>query len=284
MLGNIFIIFGIYERHECKMIKKRNIYLAAILSLLQPGIGHVYVGRAKQGFILIAAAYSIMLLLGLSGILSTFYGILLLAIFGVTFYISVIAHSVRLAKNSKEYNLKPYNKWYWYILLVIIFSILSELFFSQRIGLLGYETYKIPARAMTPTLQAGDFITVDTRYSQYAIGDIVVFQSDKADSKPLVKRIAAVGGDSIRISKGNIIRNGKVADIFNVPESKRKDDYSTSMERQIVPENEVFLIGDWRDNSKDSRLFGTIMITDIIGKVTYIYWSSDMSRIGIEVK
>lgn len=266
------------------MSKKRRPILAAVLSLLMPGLGHVYAGDIRKGFSLIGIEYGAILLSGIFGILSTFHGIAGLILLAVGFYVFVIASSVRLARNNKEYQLRSYNRWYWYILIFITVSVIANVLFSFRGDILGYETYRIPAKSMEPTLQVGDFITVDTRYRHPEVGDVIVFLYPKDRSIPYVKRIAALGNDTVSISNGIVIRNGKPESLLQVPESKRQRDYSISMEERKVPENEVFLLGDWRDNSNDSRFWGTVPITDIIGKVTYIWFSKDVDRIGKTVE
>ena len=86
------------------------------------------------------------------------------------------------------------------------------------------------------------------------------------------------------ISDGLVIRNGEPENLLLVPEDRRQRDYSISMDKVEVQNNEVFLLGDWRDNSNDSRFWGTVPVDDIIGKVTYIWFSKDVARIGLAVE
>jgi signal peptidase I len=99
-----------------------------------------------------------------------------------------------------------------------------------------------------------------------------------------VKRIAALGSDKLYVENGDVIRNGDTVSALSVAEDKRQSDFSTSMDGMSVPENEVFVLGDWRDKSNDSRFWGTVPIADIVGKITYIWYSKDASRIGMRVK
>ncbi len=131
---------------------------------------------------------------------------------------------------------------------------------------------------MAPTLKAGDFITVDTRNKKPKVGDVIIFLSPQDHVTPYAKRVAALGDDTISIV------NGKASHILSVSENIRQRDFSVSMLKILVPKGELFLLGDWRDNSKDSRLWGTVPISDVIGKVTYIWLSEDSSRIGLDVK
>ncbi len=133
-------------------------------------------------------------------------------------------------------------------------------------------------------MQPGDFITVNTRYQEPKVGDVIVFLYPKDRSISFVKRVAAVSNDTVAINNGIVIRNGRPENALLVPESRRLKDFSISMSERQVPENEVFLLGDWRDNSNDSRFWGTVPVTDVIGKVTYIWFSNDANRIGKAVE
>lgn len=266
------------------MIKKRSPALAAVLSFLSPGVGHVYAGDAKKGLSLIGIKYGVILASGLAGVLSTFYGIAGLVAFTIAFYVFAIVSSARLAYRNSDYQLRAYNRWYWYLGLFLVTSLLANALFGFRGNLLGYETYHIPAKSMGPTLQVGDFITVDTRYSKPNIGDVIVFLYPEDRTIPYVKRVAALGGDTVSIEGGSVIRNGQPVVALSVPENRRLRDFSVSMEQRRVPANEIFVLGDWRDNSNDSRFWGTVPVADIVGKVTYVWYSRDTKRIGMKVK
>lgn len=199
-------------------------------------------------------------------------------------YIYAIISSARLAHQNKEYHLKSYNRWYWYIAIIVAISISTNVLFSFRETIFGYATYHIPAASMEPTLQVGDYITVDTRYSQPKLGDVVVFLYPQDRSTKYVKRVAALGGDVISIKNGNVLINGKVASSLSVPERMRQRKYSISMKEIRIPKNEIFVLGDRRDNSNDSRFWGTVPAADVTGKVTYIWYSRDTDRIGMLIK
>jgi len=264
--------------------KRRRPIFTAVLSFLIPGMGHVYAGDLRKGLSLIVIEYGVILLAGFFGILSTFYGIATLMLLAIAFYVFVISSSVRLAIRNKEYQLQSYNRWYWYILIFIIITVFANVLFSYRGDILGYETYRIPAKSMEPTLQVGDFISVNTRYPQPKVGDVIVFLYPNDRSIPYVKRVAALGNDTVSINNGIVIRNGKPENLLLVPEKQRQREFSISMEERQVPENEIFLLGDWRDNSNDSRFWGTVPVADVVGKVTYIWFSKDVNRIGMAVE
>ena len=93
-------------KEPVRVTKKRRPVLTAVLSLLMPGLGHLYAGDLRRALSLIGIEYGVILVAGIFGILSTFYGIAVLIALGVVFYVYVISSSVRLALNNKEYELK----------------------------------------------------------------------------------------------------------------------------------------------------------------------------------
>jgi signal peptidase I len=189
-----------------------------------------------------------------------------------------------LARKNKEYTLKPYNRWYWYLAFLASVSIIFNALLVYRGELLGYQTFSIPSQSMVPTLKINDYITVDTRSRKATVGDIIVFSSPQNQDVPFVKRVVAVGGDTLSIKNGIIIRNGQSEDKLQVPKDRRKSKYAVTMDEIKIPENEFFVLGDWRDKSADSRIWGTVPDKNIIGKVRYIWLSTNLKRIGMAVK
>ncbi|PKM29190.1 MAG: signal peptidase I [Gammaproteobacteria bacterium HGW-Gammaproteobacteria-11] len=265
------------------MLKKRSPLLAAALSLLAPGLGHVYAGNARKGLLLLGTPYGMALLVGFAGLFSTFYGLVGLLLFLIAFYMFAIVSAVRLALRQHEYQLRPYNRWYGYLGIFIVTTLLGHALFGARGSMLGYETYHIPGQSMDTALQVGDFITVNTRYAQPQVGDVIVFLYPEDRSIPYVKRVAALGNDRVSIEGGQVLRNGEPVSALSVPAQSRQRDYSITMAERRVPADEVFLLGDWRDNSNDSRFWGTVPTADIVGKVTYVWFSTNLERIGMAI-
>ena len=266
------------------MTSKRRPFLAAFLSLAMPGLGHVYAGDPKKGLSLVVIEYSVLIFAGLLGVLSTFYGIASIIILILIFYVYVVVSAVRLALKNSDYQLQSFNRWYWYVTIFLAGTVFVNLLISFRGAVLGYETYRIPASSMEPTLQVGDFITVNTRYAQPEVGDVIVFRYPNNRKLSYVKRIAALGGDTVAIVNGMVTRNGIVEEKLGVSEMKRSSQKSQTMRNIQVPENQYFVLGDWRDNSNDSRYWGFVSAEDIIGVVTYIWLSKDFDRIGKAVQ
>jgi signal peptidase I len=99
-------------------------------------------------------------------------------------------------------------------------------------------------------------------------GDVVVFDSPINEDEDLVKRVVAVGGDTVAIHDGSLYVNGAAQDEpYLLEQNFRGEEAET-----VIPPGSVFVMGDNRNNSGDSRIFGPVSIDSIIGKAFVIYW------------
>ncbi len=156
------------------------------------------------------------------------------------------------------------------------------------------QAFKIPSGSMLPTLQIGDHLLV----SKFIYGikipfsgttlipikspdrqDVIVFKYPKDRSVDYIKRVIAIPGDTLAI------RNKKVY-INNTPIEDPRAHYTSSAIMSgsprdnlfpiEIPDGKVFVMGDNRDNSHDSRFWGFVDQKDILGKAFIIYWSWDI--------
>jgi signal peptidase I len=152
------------------------------------------------------------------------------------------------------------------------------------------QAYKIPSGSMIPTLLVGDYILVNRlsyglripyykyvlRWGEIKRGDIIVFVFPEEPSKDFIKRVIALPGETIEIRKKKIYINGKeIGDKWGF----FKDDYVGPPRDDFgpfqVPQGHVFVMGDNRDESNDSRFWGPVNIENIKGKAFIIYFSWD---------
>jgi signal peptidase I len=275
--------------YKVAMLKKRSAILASLLSLMMPGLGHMYAADIKKGLRIVVAQLSVIALLAFFGALSTFYGIWALIFSIIFFYSYALVSSFKLANSNKYYQLKAYNHWYYYLLIFIVITSVTGYVFTNKQQFLGYATYQVPSSSMSPTIKPGDFITVDTRINNISAGDVIVFYAPQNNSPAkqrtiYIKRVVALGKDNIAINNGVVMRNHQSESILQVATQLRQQDYSITMASQTVADNTLFTLGDWRDNSRDSRHFGAIASADVIGKATYIWLANDLQRIGQVIK
>ena len=133
------------------------------------------------------------------------------------------------------------------------------------------KPFTIHQVSMRPTLEEGDRILLNRlvyHFRQPARGDIIVFHSPINDSEDLVKRIVGVAGDRVAVTGGKLYVNSVAQDEPYLLEQ----DFSGEMAEVLVPTGEVFVMGDNRNNSGDSRLFGPISAKSIIGSAFVVYW------------
>ena len=136
------------------------------------------------------------------------------------------------------------------------------------------QAFYIPSPSMVPTLEVDDRVLVNKlSYKMHDVhrGDVVVFErlpDEHAAIKDLIKRVVAIEGDTIE-SRGNTLYVNDQA----VPESYTKtSDIGTAVERRTIPPGHVFVMGDNRTNSQDSRVFGPVAEDRIVGRAFVKIW------------
>ncbi len=154
----------------------------------------------------------------------------------------------------------------------------------------GLDIYQIPSKSMQPLLFPGDYITVSNlAYAENPPKreDVVVFYQSKQNGSQskiqYIKRVIAIAGDRIQLQNGKLFVNKKLVNESYVSVSNNKTPYSLKMKLTTVRQNHVFVMGDNRDNSSDSRMFGTIPEEEIIAKASNILYGIN-NRSGTEIK
>lgn len=135
------------------------------------------------------------------------------------------------------------------------------------------ESFLVQGSSMEPTLQHGNRLLVNKityRFSPPQRGDIIVFHAPPSPSKDYVKRLIAVAGDRVRVEDGVVFVNGEPLDEPYVAAG----DHS-NLPEQIVPPGSVFVLGDNRARSQDSREFGFVRVDEIVGEAFIVYWPPD---------
>jgi signal peptidase I len=175
--------------------------------------------------------------------------------------------SIKDKETSTGRNKKIFKEFLIYGIVILIAVISATLI---RVFII--EPFAVPTPSMEPTLRVGDKVLINKityKFKTVSRGDIVAFNSP-IDNKDLVKRVIAIERDEITLtSEGEIYINGeKIVENYLPPDSN----ISYLNQTVIVSDNEVFVMGDNRNNSFDSRFFGTIQEESIFGKFLAIYW------------
>jgi signal peptidase I len=186
------------------------------------------------------------------------------------------------------------------IIIAILLALLIRAFVVQA--------FKIPSGSMKPTLQVGDHILVNKfiygvklripftalNYTLIPVSspkrnDVVVFIFPKETNKDFIKRVIGLPGDTVQIKNKKVYINnqpmkdphGTFSDLRIIPEMEQPRDNTGPI---VVPPNMIFVMGDNRDESYDSRFWGFVDQQQVLGKAFIIYWSWDRAEFGVRWK
>jgi signal peptidase I len=267
--------------------KKRSPLLAGLLGLLSPGLGHLYLGEPARGLLVVLAVYLAIAVLGALGLLAQFWGFVGEWCLMLALLLFAIIDPVLLARAraGQAYALKRYNRWYVYLLAGLLLSAVPGLTGTSRGRALGYETYRNPAASMQPTLMPEEYFLADTRGFPGATpgrGEVVVYRYPPDPRMVFVKRVVAVGPARVALHEGRLLIDGvEVPETY--PHAPAATRYSLEMEERKLGKGEVFVLGDNRDNSDDSRMQGGVPLDNILGRATVVWWSGDLGRINARI-
>ncbi len=248
---------------------------AFLMSCLVPGWGLVYVGRIKWGIRVAVVLFAGVVLMGALGLATTPVGLYVLVGFAVTVKLASAIVSAVLARRYSGPPNVPRKRFHaLYVGVLLIAVLVVDVF---RVPLLGFKNYLIPSGSMAPTLPIGDYIITNLQAGPPEVGDIVVYRWNGTEA---VKRVAGVGGDTLEIVNGELIRNGENLGLFHAPADRVKGPESLTLAPVKVEPGHVYLLGDNRYNSNDSRFMGQVAVEDLVGKVTGIWFSKEWARIG----
>lgn len=280
-------------------IFKPNKWIAGLLGFLFHWLGLLYVVRPKWAvFYFFLEVVTTLILLALL----FYYQLEWLAYTSPGYILPVVCaiHAFRLASRTGGIVDRP---WYsrWYGLVSIPLSIVLCAFLFRAFL---FEPFRMPASSMTPTIKAGAHMVVSKfsfgNYQAFDItllkkpatkkisrSDIIVFDYPENKSVKFVKRVIGVPGDRVQYIDKRLFINGEavpsevVADEseFEIVEERldgnvyRVKNVNSAPPRDfetVVPDKHYFVMGDNRDNSRDSRYWGFVPAENLVGKLIYI--------------
>jgi signal peptidase I len=282
--------------------KRRKPLFALLMSFILPGFGQLYNGELNKaiwllvGFALLTvpAVALIALYLPASWMLPALLGsLLLLGLLWVYGWVDAF----RSARRQQDYVLKPWQISSLYPLVLLLCSVLALPLLTDFVRNNLVESLRVPSESMEPTVLKGDILFADKRYNRPGFkqavqrGDIAIFVYPNDRTTYFIKRIIGLPGDKVKIRGAEVAINGKplrsqtqaLAQGLLVTETDGKASWQVfwnDTQLQLpqteltVPPGQVFVLGDNRTDSNDSRFFGTVPLRDVVGKARQIWFSA----------
>lgn len=159
-------------------------------------------------------------------------------------------------------------RWTIEVVVIVAAAFVLALLVQQFV----VKPFAIPSPSMEPTLVEGDRVLVNRLVYHFRSperGDVMVFHPPgRPGSDPFIKRVVAVGGDTIAVHDGQLWVNRVAQDEPFIKEHPIFGDFPET----LVPDGYVWAMGDNRNNSGDSRVFGPVSVKEIMGEAFAIYW------------
>lgn len=286
------------EENNMNTTTQRKPLMAGFMSLILPGFGQLYNGQLNKGILLfIGFTLSVIPLPALTlwlpaSLMLPLLIISLLLTLGIWFY--AIINAWRQARLQQDYVPKTWQQPATYIAAFLSAMLVLPMTTNYvRSNLI--EAFTIPSSSMSPTVIPGDLLFADKRYNcprckhHAQRGDIAIFVYPNNRSWHYIKRIIALPGDRVSIKDQTVFVNGQALtqstdqeNAANIVTEKTetaeyevkwaKDD-TVTMAEITVPNGMVFVLGDNRSASNDSRKFGTVPMMDVVGKARQLWFS-----------
>ncbi len=264
---------------------RRRPVVAAVLSLVVPGVGQLYNGEVAKA----AAFYLGTLVVGvlwLSGVTGRyFWGLVVTLVLTLFLRVWTVIDAAVVARRRRIVPAHLFSRWLVLAPVTIALLLLPRLLMPLQV----VKSFYFPSGSMEPTIKLNDRVIADLSYYRQrplTVGSLAMFRSPADPSVMLAKRVVAVAGDNVEIRDKQLFVNGQRVDepwavhrdptIGRTGARAQRDNLAPT----VVPPGGFFALGDNRDESFDSRFFGPVPLANLEGKVLFVYWSDDRSRIG----
>ena len=170
---------------------------------------------------------------------------------------------------------REWNPWALFMMVVVAVDLVFGLVRPFVV-----EPMSVPSASMAPTLEPGDRVLTNKLIYDFADpdrGDLVVFESvDERKDEEIVKRVVGLPGEEISVQEGVLLVNGEPRhEPYLLAAQERPTNETPGIDSfgpMVVPQNHVFVMGDNRTNSYDSRFFGPVPEENLVGEVSMRFW------------
>lgn len=290
-----------------------NAVLTAALSLLLPPVGYFYLGHARRGLVQIVVLLTLAaaLTFGPAALFENAVVVATLVVLVTGAQLAFVADALRILLTGRARRGRPYQRWWAYAAIVAVwfgYSVADEAL--KQADLKTVRSYWVPSASSLPTLRTGEAFTTTRRSGPLQRGDLVLY---RVNDRAHIGRVMALGGDRIAMRGGVVVLNGaelkrEPAPPLSMPSGEgmaprslpvfretnaegrsyltldlHENSFLDNTDEVEVPAGHVFLMGDNRDNSNDSRVrsvVGFVPEANVARRIGLIYWSPDAGRIG----
>jgi signal peptidase I len=270
---------------------RRSRVLAGVLSFFAPGSGHVYIGQYRRGMLLLLAFVLLQPVLLLAGFLvaPTFRAVM---VFGIAILVASLVVVILIVIDAIRQARRSEGSARWYVWVGAIALCWGGFYAATLLGdaikpQLPWRTFTIPSASMEPTLHVDEWLIADMRHYDRqapARGDLVLYRLPSDNATIYIKRIVGLPGDNIAFRDGHAVVNGAST---NEPFANFGDPHAffNNTAGVTVPPDQLFVAGDNRANSLDSRAqkHGMVPMSNVIGRAAEIFLTEDLARLGLWV-
>jgi signal peptidase I len=294
----------------------RSPLIAVILSLAATGLGQIYCGQIVRGLVMFLGSLLFVPAIVVAALLPpatvVLVGLILALATVLGVYVFAVVDAFRLARRGRDlFQSMDYHHPLVYSLFILVgLTYPAGALYFIRSSV--FEAFAIPSASEMPTLLPGDrFLVNKTTYQRRFIrrGDEVLFRVSSEPGLKWAKRVIALPGDTVEVKDKEVFVNGRQlprepapraslgaaaqvvkGELFEETNAGRRyrilfatdtkplPDYPKAK----VPDGMCFVLGDNRNNSRDSRTIGFVALGDVLGDVQYRYWpAATWTRFGV---
>lgn len=279
--------------------------VAAVLGFVWPGVGHLYAGRGRAGVLLLVLFPIASLSLSLLAVLVpvAVLCVAIPAVLTLALHLVVARGAARaVSRFPRDRPLPFFSRWYSCLVAVVLTAGLNPLW-AQGYRTTFVQAFKIPTGGMEPTIRIGDhLVAVMWAYGwreplsgrlissarQPKRGDLVIFRFPEDRSRTFIKRCIGLPGEVVQVRGRAVLIDGQPLDepyvqfldgsLTPAGVAPEPSGPSGKWGPQVVPLGQYFVLGDNRDNSRDSRFWGFVPQEDLLGRASVVYWSYAATR------